>query len=83
MGEAAHEAEIAYLDWVKESFTLAFAVDEDIRGFEVAMDELGGVEVLEGPEHLVEDVSEMHVLQDGLSKWGGTYPTREWRSASM
>ena len=32
------------------------------------MDELGGVEVLEGPEHLVEDVSEMHVLQDGLSK---------------
>ena len=50
--------------------TFTFAVDEDVGGLEVAMDELCGVEVLEAPQDLVEDVAHMHALQDGLAHQG-------------
>lgn len=40
-------------------FTLAVSVDENIAGLKIPVDEVGGVEVLQGFGHLIEDKPNM------------------------
>lgn len=59
-GERADQSEVAEFDG-------AVGVDEDVAGLEIPVDDLAGVQVLEGLGHLVDDEPDVDVLQDPLS----------------
>ena len=74
--EGAGESEVADLHG-------AVAVEEQVGGLEVAVDDLCGVQELEPLGELVQNEPVVRVLEDLLSEWKEQYPMALWRSASM
>jgi hypothetical protein len=61
-GHAAHKSEVAELD-------VAVGVEENVGGFQVAVDQVGAVQVFQGFGDLVHDVFVMHLFQDALRNY--------------
>lgn len=61
----------------------AVAVEEEVGGFEIAVDDFCGVEELDAAGELVEDKSVMSIFQYFLATLYDMYPIALCRSASM
>lgn len=59
--EGTNESEVAHSD-------VAGFVDEYVGGFDISVNELGCVQVVEGVDYLVEDVVFVDLLEEGVSE---------------
>ena len=60
MGEAPGKSKIA-------DFKSAVRIDEDVAGFKIPVDDLGGVKVLHTLENLIHDVAVVQIFEDLLA----------------
>ena len=60
MGEAPGKSKIA-------EFKSAVRIDEDVAGFKIPVDDLGGVKVFHALENLIHDVAVVQIFEDLLA----------------